>query len=618
MALKTNGLLLLIGAALLAYALFAARLGVFIIDEAIYLFAADTFAETAGFTLRNGLQLSTSGDLFLSNLLSNGPDGITSQYPPGSAVIWAPLVEHWGVRGIVVFNAACMVGSVFVTYALARRLLSAELSALACLLFVFGSFALEYAFVIWPHSISVLTVLLAWLLFLRALEHGRRAFALAFVSGLVLGAGVLFRIDNILAVPAFGLLAILYAVRFGAVAFGGAAGLAVPMTMLSLANMLKFGTLNPLSYGVKDGGSTNLSAYLPFVAVLLVLSGAVWLVRSGRLRATPISLGIAMACVVAAVVLVPDVQKMALKYANGVLRLIVDAREIPSRFSGVMDMPDGTRSFWGLSKKALGQSLPWLGVLLVLLRPKAWGGQGREIASAVMLCLLFTLPFLLRNWHGGMSSNMRYFLPILPVISILAVVAMRHLIGDDRAMIRTVLLAILLGLASSFAWMMVTPSALAGAHQIWALYVFGVVALASLAWSIVPSQPATKTALFVAGVGIGVSVFNTATDTLISQLRRGHNEVLTDLSSAFEGKALIYGAQLRSAFQSPDQFVAAPQIGANLPDIDLMQAAYSSGYRVLMPQDFAELLVAEYPEFRWQPAEGPVELVEVFAGTPSS
>ncbi|MEO0946129.1 MAG: glycosyltransferase family 39 protein [Pseudomonadota bacterium] len=572
MALKLNGLLLVIGAALLVYALTAARLGVFIIDEAIYLFAADTFAATGGFKLQNGLHLSQSADLFLSNLLSQGPDGMTSQYPPGSAVVWAPLVERWGVRGIVVFNTACLVAAVFVTFALARRLLSAELAALASLLFLFGTFALEYAFVLWPHSVSVLTVLLAWLLFLQALDADRRAFALAFASGLILGAGVLFRIDNVLAVPAFGLLAILFAARFGAVAFGGIVGLAVPMAMLSLANMMKFGTLNPLSYGVKDGGSTNLSVYVPFAAVLLALAGVAWLVRSGKLRAMPVSIGLAIAVVVAAGVFVPEVQRMAVKYANGVMRLVVDARQIPSPFSGVMDMPDGTRSFWGLSKKALGQSLPWLGVLLILLRPRAWAGQGREIASAAALCVLFTLPFLLRNWHGGMSSNMRYFLPVLPVISILAVVALRHLLNGDRELIRTVLLAVLVGLASSFAWMMVTPSALAGAHQIWALYVFGVAVLASLAWVVVPSLPATKTTLLVAGFGIGVSVFNTATDTLISQLRRGQNEVLVDLSSAYEGKALIYGAQLRSAFQSPDQILAAPQIGAALPETRLATA----------------------------------------------
>ncbi|MEM8804030.1 MAG: hypothetical protein AAGF55_16005, partial [Pseudomonadota bacterium] len=342
MALKLNGLLLVIGAALLVYALTAARLGVFIIDEAIYLFAADTFAATGGFTLQNGLHLSQSADLFLSNLLSQGPDGMTSQYPPGSAVVWAPLVERWGVRGIVVFNTACLVAAVFVTFALARRLLSAELAALASLLFLFGTFALEYAFVLWPHSVSVLTVLLAWLLFLQALDADRRAFALAFASSLILGAGVLFRIDNVLAVPAFGLLAILFAARFGAVAFGGIVGLAVPMAMLSLANMMKFGTLNPLSYGVKDGGSTNLSVYVPFAAVLLALAGVVWLVRSRKLRATPVSIGLAIAVVAAAGVLVPELQRMAVKYANGVMRLVVDARQIPSPFSGVMDMPDGT------------------------------------------------------------------------------------------------------------------------------------------------------------------------------------------------------------------------------------------------------------------------------------
>lgn len=618
MALKINGLLLVLGAVLLGYAIFAARLGAFIIDEVIYVFAADTFAATGGFVLQNGLHLSSSTDLFMTNLLSNGPGGITSQYPPGSTVLWAPLIERWGIRGIVVFNAACMAGAVVVTYALARRLLSAELAALASLLFLFGTFALEYAFVFWPHSVSVLTVLLGWLLFLRALESERRAFACAFAAGLVLGAGVLFRMDNVLALPAFGLLAILYATRFGAVAFGGAAGLVVPMLLLSLANMVKFGTLNPLSYGIKDGGSTNLSVYLPFAVILVVLAVAVWFLRTGKMRLTPLWLGLGVTGVAIVTVFVPEVQRLGLKYVVGVLQLVVDAREIPSRFAGVQDMPDGTRSFWGLSKKALGQSLPWLGVLLVLLRPQARGAHNREVASAVVLCILFTMPFLLRNWHGGMSSNMRYFLPVLPVLSILAVVSLRYLVAGDRALVRSVLLAGIFGLASSFVWMMLTPSALAGAHQIWALYVFGVVVLSALAWLVVPSVPATKTVLLVAGFGIGVSVFNTGTDTLISQLRRAQNEVLTDLSARYDGKAVIYGAQLRSALHSPDQIVAAVSIGEKMPDEALVRAAFQNGYRVLMPQAFAELLAAANPEYRWQAVDGPVVLVELFGSAPAS
>ncbi|MEO0943424.1 MAG: hypothetical protein AAFY06_01085, partial [Pseudomonadota bacterium] len=62
-----------------------------------------------------------------------------------------------------------------------------------------------------------------------------------------------------------------------------------------------------------------------------------------------------------------------------------------------------------------------------------------------------------------------------------------------------------------------------------------------------------------------------------------------------------------------------PQIGAALPDIKLLQAAFQANYRVLMPRSFAELLVEGHPEYRWQTADGPVDLVEVFAaGVPSS
>ena len=108
-------------------------------------------------------------------------------------------------------------------------------------------------------------------------------------------------------------------------------------------------------------------------------------------------------------------------------------------------VPDGTRSFWGLSKKALGQSLPWLGLLALLLRPQLWQGRSRSFTCALIFTALFMLPFLIRSWHGGMSSNMRYFLPALPVLSILAATLIHDLLDRDEARAANLIPAILLG-----------------------------------------------------------------------------------------------------------------------------------------------------------------------------
>lgn len=616
MTLKLNtGLLIALGVGLILYALIGARLGFFIVDEVIYVFAAETFAATGGFTLENGLHLSNSADLLWSNLLTHGPNGITSQYPPGTAVLWAPFVEYFGIRGILVFNAAALVGAVFATHALARQLFDDDwVAQAASLLFLFGTFSLEYAFVIWPHTVSVWTIIASFSYFLRALDDRDDALRLAAVSGLILGLGLLFRVDNILTLPVFAILTVLFAARPIRVICGGALGLAPAFGAMAWINLSKFGTLNPLSYGVKSGAGTTLANYVPFAIGLVVLLGAMWFLRTRKRVDWRIVGGLAGLGLCAAIALVPEVQRLVMRLVAGVSRLIVDARGIESSFADVKDMPDGTRSFWGLSKKALGQSLPWLGLLVVLLHPRVWAGRRRAIACALIFCFVFMLPFLMRSWHGGMSSNMRYFLPVLPVVSILAALVIRELLAMGDGQLRPFALAILLGGASSFLWMILTPSGLAGAHQIWALYVFVVVLVVAFVSAFVPNVTVARLTLLVAGLGIGVSVFNTATDTLVSQLRRAQNEVLTDVSNGYDGKMVIYGAMMRSAMIKPDQVVASAQVGATMPDIALVSAALAQAYRVLMPEDWARIFADTHAGYRWEPTDGPVEdLVEVFA-----
>ena len=603
-----------LGVGVILYALVGARQGFFIVDEVLYVFAAETFAATGGFTLENGLHLSNSADLLWSNLLTHGPNGITSQYPPGSALLWAPLIENFGVRGILVFNAAALVGAVFATQALARQLFDDDWVAhVASLLFLFGTFSLEYAYVIWPHTISVWTIIASFIYFLRALDDRDDALPLAMLSGLILGAGLAFRIDNILILPVFAILTVLFAARPVRVMCGGGLGMAPVLIAMALVNQSKFGTLNPLSYGVKSGAGTNLANYIPFGIALVALLGGMWVLRTRKAVNWRVLGGVAGVGICAAVAFVPEVQRLMMRLVEGTSRLIVDARGIESRFADVKDMPDGTRSFWGLSKKALGQSLPWLGVLVLLAHPSIRAGRGRAIACALIFCLVFMVPFLMRSWHGGMSSNMRYFLPVLPIVSILAALSLRQFMRRGTGLSRPFALAILLGVLSSFGWMMAMPSGLSGAHQIWALYVFLAVLAVSLVSLAVPSASVARVTLLVAGLGIGVSVFNTATDTLVSQLRRAQNETLTDLSQGYDGKLLIYGAMMRSALTNADQIVAAPQVGATAPDAALVRAALENGYRVIMPEDWARIFSENHAGYRWQAAGGPVDdLVEVF------
>ena len=310
-------------------------------------------------------------------------------------------------------------------------------------------------------------------------------------------------------------------------------------------------------------------------------------------------------------ILLPDLQRFAQKLLGGIHSLILDAREITSPYSGVVDMPDGTKSFWGLSKKAVGQSLPWLGLMLLFARPSALQHRSRALISAAVLVLVFAFPFLVRGWHGGMSSNMRYFLPVMPVVAILAAVALRDLLNRSPSLARSLLWAVPFGFVLSFAWATFLPTGLAGAHQMLALYVFLATALVCLVAAFVSRIPVAHATLLVAGAAIGVSVFNTMTDTAVSQFRRENRTVLTDVTQGFDGRILIYDKLLRSALLDPDQIVAVPQTFSDGPDSDLVAAAIEAGYRVLMPDIWAEEFTQTYPGYEWFDVEGPVDVAEV-------
>ncbi len=615
MAEKSTLILVAISALLLFLGLFVARPGIFIIDEVIYLFAADTFRTSGSLILENGHQLVPgSGDLLWTGLLSLGPGGFTSQYPAGTAIVWAPLIALFGVRGIVLLHTITAVGTLFATRALAVRMFEDKATALgACLLLMLGTFTAEYAFTIWPHMPSVFTVVLSIYLLWRALEEvDGRTFTFAFLSGLVLGAGATFRIDNILVLPAIAIIVLLYARQPLRILVAGALGLVPSAVVLGIANQVKFGTLNPVSYGAK-GGATTITAYLPFAVILVVLLFGVWVLRRQGVRiGRPWIAGFGLLGV-AAIAVLPPLQSLAIRTGQGIHTLIFDARALTSPYAGVVDMPDGTKSFWGLAKKSLGQSAPWIGLLLLYAGARAWAGDRRQgLVSLLIIIAVFAFPFLVRSWHGGMSSNMRYFLPVLPFVAMLAAYQLRLLFAADPPSRRIFVLAFSLGLAAALFWITFHVTAIAGAHQILSLYVFAAVSLLALIASQVNLQAITRALALAAGMGVGISTFNMFSDTAISQLQRGAGQMLADLTIGYEGKVLIYGHLMRSALMNPDQVVAVQQFGQPAPDPALVEAAIADGFRVLMPAGTAEDFHTEYPGYAIQASDDiPFEMVEI-------
>ena len=119
---KTYGTrpLALIGALILAGALLVSD-GYFTVDEFVYVLGAQAMAQNMSLVIENGFDTYGSENLKVWNVVI-GPAGLVSQYPVGTAVIGAPLLLLFGVRGLIVLNALAAVGTLFLTRSLARRL----------------------------------------------------------------------------------------------------------------------------------------------------------------------------------------------------------------------------------------------------------------------------------------------------------------------------------------------------------------------------------------------------------------------------------------------------------------------------------------------------------------
>jgi len=576
-------ILLAIGVVLVVGTFFASR-GITVIDEIIYLVGATAFQATGSLMVDNGYTVLPYPEVTFGAFFSAREDGLLgSQYPFGQTVFHAVLHPVLGPRGLYVLHALAAVVTLFATYAVALRLFADRQVALwSCLLLAGGTFLMEYVYGYWPHMTSVAAVMVSLALALKAFET-ERAFGPAALAGLALGAAIVLRIDSLLLLPVLAVLALVVGRRLGVIIAGGAVGLLPAVLCLSWSNHVKFNTWNPLSYG-HEGGGTSLTSYLPLLAVgvagcsVLVL----WrLLPSARRYVVWGSVAVAVVTVLA----VPQVRGMAVAFVTGFTVLIVDMTATVQRHAAIQAQPDGTMLFWGIPKKALGQSLPWIGLLPLLALPTLKEHR-RAIGILAVMCLIWITPFALRSWHGGLGGNMRYFLPILPVLCILGALLVRSLAPG-----RAFLYAAIAGCLLSTVWVAVHPSAHAGASQILSLYVLTASAWAAVAALVVPGMLRVGAVAF--GVGLGVAVANLMTDVTDAQKRRADIALVPDFETRVAGPALVFDHLLMSAFSNPDQVMAmSPAISGPRPEMVLR--ALDKGMAVALPGETAQTFLADH------------------------
>ncbi|MCZ6637642.1 MAG: glycosyltransferase family 39 protein [Alphaproteobacteria bacterium] len=429
-----------------AYGLFFAPAGFLTTDEFIYTAMTDRLVTSGTFFIANGYQETPSATLRLL-FLTPTAQGLTPQYPAGYALISAPFFLLGGARGMMLLNTFAAIGLLMVTYRLAKLLFDDEDLALnAMLILALATFIADYAFAILPHALAGLFMVTAAYYTALAVRRVEGANIYLLFAGLALGLGINIRVDVVLFAP---LLA--------AWLIGSARAPAIKVAMLALGmipglagaswlNYLRFGSFSPITYGLDgprgSGGLTALAAYQELLPLLII--GVLAVIAFGFAKVRDLFLGwrgfLIAALAIAIVVLAPPTAGLAARVFKGLYVLLVDLQsyDYVERYSGLSTLVDGKWIlFSGNVKKALFESLPFAGFLALPLA-KIFGARDR---ASYVLCALLPFGwfafFGINQWHGGQSTNMRYFSTQLPYLAILAAAAWREIrVGgeiDDTA-----------------------------------------------------------------------------------------------------------------------------------------------------------------------------------------
>ncbi|MEM8787857.1 MAG: YfhO family protein [Pseudomonadota bacterium] len=420
-------------------------IGLYLIDEAVQLASVSSFVKDGSFVFDNGYDTYASVDLLFLYMVP-GPDGPVAQYPAGYTLIAAPFYALGGIRGLYLLNWVSAIGCLWLTHRLALILAGPAVARRATVIFGLCTFFPFYINAIWPHALSLFC---AMGMTVGAVICGRsESLRLwpALLGGAAFGLGLTIRVDILLLIPALGAWLILFAPRPYLHALLAGLGAAPFVLASAYLNDIKFGTFQPVTYGTYVGG-TSFDGHIP--TLIALIGAAIFLLAWRHLPRQRGALAIAAGaiCILGAV-LSARVLGFLQDVVWGLYVLVIDLSAFtnPEGNRGVVDTPEGWKTFWGLFKKALGQSLPWLGALVLLRLVDRSHRSG--IVLALLVAAAVILPFAAREWHGGYAPNLRYFLYAVPLLCYLAALAWGALTEIEplrkSTMIRTIFATALL------------------------------------------------------------------------------------------------------------------------------------------------------------------------------
>ncbi len=329
---------------------------------------------------------------------------VVSTAPP----LYAPLAlpfSYLGWYGLVALNALALVVTAAAAFAIASRHARTRAPPyLAALTVLFGGYSIEYAQGVWPHMLSMALVFGGFFFVVGSEERrdGRAAAALAGVGGLLSGLACWVRYPN--AIPAVAILGgiLVFSTRRTRSAIAFAGGLAAPLLASYLLNRARLGRPNPIN---KGGGYLHPGqAY-----------AARWLD--------------ALRCAVARVVDF-SAQAPLSGHAAKVHAYMRHSAETGAYLIG------------GSVKKAWLQSMPWVGLALVILvlsyRRRGTEGRSRafpvRLAGLVVFGMLFAVAISGSSRVDGFCFNQRYLVDLLPFVAIALALAFDELPWEPLAL----------------------------------------------------------------------------------------------------------------------------------------------------------------------------------------
>lgn len=591
----------------LIFAVFPA--GLFTIDEVIQLAGIDALARTGGFAVENDT-LATGHKALRLWFLRPGADGLAPQYPSGFTILAAPFWMIGGVKGVMALNFMAALAVAVLAGLIARDATGAGRAGLAAAALTMGAtFLADYAFAFWPHAVAVLISTFAVWTALRAVATGDWRWSLA--VGLALGFGGLIRVDVWFMVPALAMWAVLASARPIRDLILAGVGLAPGLLAASTLNWIKFAHFFPASYGQSGGGGAVSAGGYNFAFFILAIAAVACVIA--RLSRPRWGWAAGLVGVTGIAVLEGGTGYLSASL-RGVWVLGVDLRDFKGvdidRF--IRSTPEGGVIFYFTLKKALAQSMPWLGVLpaLWLLHRDGMENGGREAERRFASLLAITAPTLMlffasREWHGGLSSNLRYLLALTPLFAVGAVIAISRLPGRAAWGWGAGGVAVLV-LAAMFLTSDGLLSFRVSVEQHLPPMLFAALAAVTCLAVLAPARIQLAfgaAARAGAGAMIALAIFTVFTgDVLTNHNRRAIAVERAALVGATPPRSLVYSGGFAGSwpvFELPEvNLVAADRLTGEVAH-DLAAIALDRGWRVFAddPEATAAILAA-YPDLR--------------------